>query len=75
MPHFCECCGADEYLCQRCGRVRCSLHKPSQWRVDITDCDSAGNVCPECVKEWDRTYTVRELGDPAFSVRDRKSKK
>lgn len=52
MPYFCE-CGADEYLCQVCGLVRCSAHKPAEWRPDITVTTTAANVCPDCVKAHD----------------------
>jgi len=60
MPHFSNCGNhdfpADEYICQKCGRVKCSeCHKP-QWRTDITGNKSAGNVCPSCVKEWEKSH-------------------
>lgn len=50
MPHFCSKCGADEYICQKCGKIFCSQEHPSQWRPDITGHESAGNVCPWCLE-------------------------
>lgn len=49
MVAFCE-CGADMYICQMCGKDLCSKDYPSEWRPDITENESAGNVCPSCVK-------------------------
>jgi len=49
MPNFCE-CGADTYICQKCGRILCSKDYPSTWRPDITEHESAGNVCPSCLR-------------------------
>jgi hypothetical protein len=48
-PEFCN-CGADMYICQVCHKDSCSKDSPSEWRPDITGNESAGNVCPECVK-------------------------
>jgi hypothetical protein len=52
MPHFSNCCGKDEYVCQKCGKILCSECHPSEWRPDITGHQSAGNVCPECLKNF-----------------------
>lgn len=49
MPHFSECCRADKYVCQKCGRQLCSNCHPPKWRPDITGHESAGNVCPSCL--------------------------
>ena len=49
MPHFCSICGADEYICQKCGRVFCSGENPGQWRPDITENTHAGMVCGACI--------------------------
>lgn len=52
MPHFSKCCpGADEYVCQICGQIKCSGCQPSVWRPDLTGHKSAGNVCPDCLKQ------------------------
>lgn len=48
MSHFCK-CGADEYICQQCGKINCSKETPSQW-VEIPRMnDREGNMCPQCV--------------------------
>ena len=61
MPHFSKCCpGSDDYICQVCGKIRCSGCKPSVWRTDITGYPSAGNVCPECLKAYIANSKVRE---------------
>ena len=64
MAQFCD-CGADQYLCQKCGRIRCSAEEPSEWRTDITKNLNAGNVCPSCVKLHE-AFTA-PLGPPANS--------
>ena len=51
MPTFSNCCGRDEYVCQKCTRILCSKCHPPEWRPDITGHQSAGNVCPECLKK------------------------
>jgi len=54
MPHFCSLsCGADECICQLCGKVRCSNSKcPNgiefEWRPDLTKDESMGLVCKDC---------------------------
>jgi hypothetical protein len=54
MPHFSSCCrGADEYICQKCGKIFCSNCHPPEWRPDITGHKSAGNVCPSCLEKHD----------------------
>lgn len=60
MPHFCNCgnTGCENYVCQVCGRIKCSTEQPSVWRPDITGHKSAGNVCPMCLKKYEeRTGT------------------
>lgn len=58
MPHFCPFCKSDEGICQKCNRVFCSNPKcvngtVFKWRIDITKNPFAGNVCKECVEEYD----------------------
>jgi hypothetical protein len=48
MAHFCK-CGADEYICQECGRINCSKEQPSRW-ILVKRMDREGNVCPDCVQ-------------------------
>ncbi len=49
MPHFCK-CGSDEYICQICGRIRCSREQPSIWgKIPLKDYE--GNICPDCQKK------------------------
>lgn len=55
MPHFCSKCSAkgitsDEYICQVCGSIKCSVEEPSEWRPDLTGKESAGNICPVCLR-------------------------
>jgi hypothetical protein len=50
MPHFSDCCGSDEYVCQVCGGIFCGQCVPAVWRKDITKSEHAGNVCPTCLK-------------------------
>lgn len=65
MPHFSSCCpGADEYVCQVCGKICCSKCEPPEWRTDITKNTSAGNVCPVCLKLYVRKS--KELVDISF---------
>lgn len=65
MPHFAHCCyGADEYICQVCGQVRCSNCQPSQWRPDITGSKGAGNVCPDCMTKGTKKV------EPLLSLRE-----
>lgn len=54
MPHFCPKCGADEVICQRCGRILCSKENKISWRPDISGHASAGNVCQSCVETFNR---------------------
>lgn len=77
MPHFSSCCGADEYICQSCGRIYCGKCSPSQWRPEIVGNNTAASVCPECVGEYDarvkdptlkstrtkKTWTETEIGN------------
>lgn len=54
MPYFSSCCpGADEYICQKCGKIKCDKCQPPSWRPDITGYKSAGNVCPTCLKNYE----------------------
>ena len=53
MPHFSKCCGADDYICQVCGRIKCSKCNTPEWRPDITGHKSAGNVCLECLEKYE----------------------
>lgn len=48
MPHFCP-CGADEYICQVCGNIRCSKDQPSEWLPVARMNGRSGNVCVYCV--------------------------
>jgi hypothetical protein len=58
MPHFSSCCpGADEYVCQKCGRIKCSGCESPEWEYILTNelgIDIHGNVCPSCVKAANR---------------------
>jgi hypothetical protein len=60
MPWFCG-CGADEYLCQVCGQVRCSKEQPGSW------VDGVGNVCDSCGNNMklqeDEHATQSQLGE------------
>jgi len=51
MPSFCD-CGADMYICQKCGKDLCCKDYPPKWRTDITGNKHAGNVCPICLSVW-----------------------
>lgn len=73
MPHFCK-CGADEYICQFCGRVRCSKSRPSEW------IEGRGNICPDCIYEHkvgEQFSTWREASPSQRlqHIRDYESKK
>ncbi len=48
MPHFCE-CGADEYICQNCGKIECSKENAGRWMY-VTRLKREGNVCTPCIK-------------------------
>jgi len=61
MPHFSKCCGSDEYICQICGSIKCSNCSPSVWRVDITENENAGNVCPKCLKNYSPRNKILKL--------------
>jgi rubrerythrin len=52
MPHFDE-YGGDTWICQVCGKIKNSL-VPSVWRPDITGHKSAGNVCPDCLRIYEK---------------------
>lgn len=49
MSHFCK-CGADEYICQQCGKINCLKEMPSRW-TEIPRTGREGNMCPECVTD------------------------
>ena len=51
MPHFCK-CGADEYICQECGKINCSKEQPSKW-VHIPRMNREGNMCQKCFDEYE----------------------
>lgn len=53
MPHFCEKCGADTYICQTCHKVFCSNETEGYWRTDITGNKAAGTVCETCQAKFD----------------------
>jgi hypothetical protein len=53
MPHFDE-YGGDEWICQICGKIQNSQVQ-SEWSLDITQNESAGNICPRCKKVHDQT--------------------
>jgi hypothetical protein len=48
MPHF-DAFGGDEWICQICYQTKDSKTN-SVWRKDITENESAGNVCPDCMR-------------------------
>lgn len=58
MPHF-DAFGGDEWICQICCGTYDSRTR-SAWRKDITECDSAGNVCPGCVRQHNITGLTGE---------------
>ncbi|MFA5766477.1 MAG: hypothetical protein WC919_00950 [Candidatus Paceibacterota bacterium] len=45
MPNFSKCCDHDEYICQVCGKSKCSKCHPPVW------VDGRGNVCSECQRK------------------------
>ena len=49
MPHFCN-CSADEYICQECGKVKCSVDEPSRW-ITVKRINRQGNVCADCIQK------------------------
>lgn len=51
MPHFSDCCGADQYICQKCGTIHCGNHEPSSWMKNVTGNEHAGNICPGCLEK------------------------
>lgn len=46
MPHFCK-CGADEYICQQCGRIQCSREDDGVWAL-VPRTGREGNLCTRC---------------------------
>ena len=65
MPHFCNTCDHDTYICQACGRSFCEdcNKKPSTWAtIQLEDGRSFnGNVCSDCIesnKYHDRKITI-----------------
>ncbi len=60
MPHFSSCCpGVDEYICQVCGKIKCSGCQPPEWRSDITGHKSAGNVCKPCLETFEKNHVKK----------------
>ena len=53
MPHF-DAYGGDEWVCQVCLEIKDSRTK-SFWRTDITENESAGNVCTSCLRAHEQT--------------------
>jgi len=51
MPHFSDCCGKDEYICQKCGAILCGQCHPSSWMKNVTKNEHAGNICPSCLEK------------------------
>ena len=51
MSVMCE-CGADKYLCQKCGCDMCSKDHPSTW------IEKTGNVCPECIARCPKCFAT-----------------
>ncbi len=58
MPHFSSCCpNADEYICQVCGKIKCSnCQPPTSWRLaNIIGYELAvGNICPDCLNKQNK---------------------
>lgn len=65
MPHFCDKCGADTYICQACHKIFCSTETESYWRTDITNNKAAGTVCEACQAKFDWNWS---------SAKDRRDK-
>ena len=41
----------ETYICQVCGQEKNAEQDPPEWRPDLTQRESAGNVCPECLAD------------------------
>lgn len=60
MPHFCDECGQDTFICQKCGKVFCTNESCSKgtkyhWDTKVTGSSSAGAVCDNCyIEYWTR---------------------
>jgi DNA-directed RNA polymerase subunit RPC12/RpoP len=52
MPTFSNCCGADEYICQNCGKILCSKCYPPAWNPDFIGNTTAANACPKCQAQF-----------------------
>ena len=52
MPHFSNCCSADEYICQSCTKIFCSKCSPSTWMPEYIGNTTAANVCPDCKAQY-----------------------
>lgn len=52
VPTFCPRCGADEYICQRCGLVFCSEEVPTTYveAAIVAGKRVKGNLCPGCAQ-------------------------
>jgi hypothetical protein len=63
MGYFCEKCGADEYVCQVCGRICCSKEEPSTWEKITIGKNRFinGNMCPDCKKRNTETHPSRTI--------------
>jgi hypothetical protein len=60
MPHFCEACGADTYICQKCCAIECSKESPPAWGA-IPGTERKGNQCPDCyLNDFERTSIIAE---------------
>jgi hypothetical protein len=59
MAHFCDKCGADEYICQECGTIRCSADYGPEW-LKTERTGREGNVCPPC---FNGDYTEQDEED------------
>lgn len=57
MAHFCK-CGADEYICQECGAIKCSKDEPSKWVTIPRMQGKEGNMCPECFDECESNFGI-----------------
>jgi len=69
MPHFDD-SGIGTWICQVCTTIYNDLIE-SQWRPDITGLDSAGNVCPQCLKLFNEQNQDDAQVDINFEARNR----
>jgi len=52
MPHFSECCGTDEYICQKCATVHCGNCEPSSYMGGVVPDGRVTNICPDCLERY-----------------------